>query len=164
MYKETIERKIFHVIFALFLILVTVLFSTEIIKLIYTQRSDINNLSVFIFQIGLLVVFAFEVFKCKVKYSYSVIADQFIIHKLIGNEDKVVENIKIQDIEFIGENNKLLSCLDRIKSRKYICSLYCKKTYCCIYKKGEKVNKFYFESSNDLVKKIKVIKNKSLRN
>ncbi|EJO5346128.1 hypothetical protein NRP93_000162 [Clostridium botulinum] len=162
MYKETVARRRVPVLFFMLILLVGILFLLELVKNIkfYGYKLD-EILSAFLLSIVILVSF-WEVFKCKVKYSYFIIADQFIIHKIKGNYDKVVENIKLKDIIYFGKCAGIKSKINISKCNKYTCSLLNRDAYCCIYKDGNKTKKFYFEPSSNLIAKIKYFSNKRL--
>ncbi|MBO0570647.1 hypothetical protein EXQ43_04015 [Clostridium botulinum] len=162
MYKETVARRTVPVLFFMLILLVGILFLVEFLKSIkfYGYKLD-EILNIFYLSIVILVSFL-EVFKFKIKYSYFIIADQFIIHKIKGNYDKVVENIKLKDIIYFDKCAGLRSKIDISKSKKYTCSLLDRDTYCCVYKDGNSTKKFYFEPSNNLITKIKYLSNKRL--
>lgn len=155
MHKETICRRKLASLIKLFTLILIVLFFTEVIEGLYIG-------SMLIVLTGALVtlVLVLEVTKCRVRYTYSLIADQFIIHRIKGNDDKVVENIKVKDIEYI-EKQKTIN-ITTINNKKYICSLLNFNPYCCVYRQGDKLKKFYFEPSNNLIEKLKFNRNKRL--
>ncbi|EPY2272137.1 hypothetical protein ACXAUS_000944 [Clostridium sporogenes] len=162
MYKETVARRTVPVLFFMLILLVGILFLVEFLKNIKLSSYKLDEmLNIFLLCIAILVSF-FEVFKCKIKYSYFIIADQFIIHKIKGNYDKVVENIKLKDIIYFGKCAGLRSKINISKSKKYTCSLLNRDTYCCVYKDGNNTKKFYFEPSNNLIAKIKYLSSKRL--
>ncbi|WP_251861657.1 hypothetical protein [Clostridium sp. Marseille-Q2269] len=162
MYKETVTRRTVPVLFFMLVLLVGILFLVELVKNIkfYDYRAD-EVLNISLLCIVILVIFL-EVFKCKIKYSYFIIADQFIIHKIKGNYDKVVENIKLKDIIYFGKCTGIKSAINISNSKKYTCSLLNRYTYYCVYKHGNKTKKFYFEPSNNLISKIKYLSSKRL--
>lgn len=98
MYKETITRRKLPSIVKLFIILVIALFFAEIIKDITINGQGIGRIAVLLCTTLVMAALVFEVFRFRVKYTYSIIADQFIIHRIKGSEDKVVENIKLRNI------------------------------------------------------------------
>ncbi|MBE6065988.1 hypothetical protein [Clostridium cochlearium] len=157
MYKETVTRKKAISFIKVFIILISVLFLLSIIEIIYENNMKLITIIVNI----LFIIFLFtELFKCKVKYTYSIIADQFIIHKISGLRDKVVENIKIKDIEYIGKDDLVRFKGKLITNKKYMCHTYKLRPYCCIYRENNKYKKFYFQPSMDLIEKIEFNKNR----
>lgn len=162
MYKETVTRKRVPVLFFMLILLVSILFLMEFSKNIKFYDYNINEiLNIFFFFIVILISLL-ELFKCKVKYSYFIIADQFIIHRIKGNYDKVVENIKLNDIVYFGKCSGLKSKININKSKKYTCSILNRDTYCCVYKNGKKTQRFYFEPSTHLIRKLNYLSNKRL--
>ncbi|WP_027623568.1 hypothetical protein [Clostridium lundense] len=162
MYKETISRRKLPSIVKLFTILVVALFLAEVIKDTTINGQDIGRIAI-VFCVTLVVgTLVFEIFRCRVKYTYSIIADQFIIHRIKGSEDKVVENIKLRNIQYIGRND-MPKLNESIKSsKKYVCSILNLNPYYCIYKDGDKLKRFYFEPSTRLIERIKINREKRL--
>ncbi|WP_027633522.1 hypothetical protein [Clostridium hydrogeniformans] len=162
MYKEIVEiRKTPRIIGVLVLMCLMIMFSNLI-----------ENIKVFNFKIGFItdpliilitVLFmAFEFLRCKVRYKYSIIADQLIIHKLKDRHQAIEENIKLKDIVFVGKAKELKKKLNISSSRYYICSLTRFNEYCCIYKDGNSYRKFYFQPSSNLIVKLTNIVNKKV--
>ncbi|WP_125154550.1 hypothetical protein [Clostridium rectalis] len=164
MYKETVTRRKLPSLVKFFAILVCTLFFLEIIETLPISKEYIGKVIMGLCSILVLVALIFEVFRCRVKYTYSLIADQFIIHRIKGEEDKVVENIKVRNIEYIGKKDLSKFRSNISSSKRYICSVLNFKPYCCVYKDGNKLRKFYFEPSNNLIEKIKFHRKKRLAN
>ncbi|MDZ5254891.1 hypothetical protein [Clostridium sp. LIBA-8841] len=109
-----------------------------------------------IFLVLTLVIFFREYRKCNTSYKYSIVANQLMIHKMKSNEQSTLENVKINNIVYLGKDDskkekefKTSSC------RKYVCSLLdLTGHYCCIYKKDDRYHKFYFKPSKELVNKL----------
>ena len=162
MYKETVARRRVPVLLFMLILLVGILFLVGFLKNIrfYGYKLD-EILNIFLLCIVVLVSFL-EIFKCKIKYSYFIIADQFIIHKIKGNYNRVVENIKLKDIIYFDKCAGLKTKINISNSKKYTCSLLNRETYCCVYKDGNSTKKFYFEPSNNLIAKIKYLSSKRL--
>lgn len=160
MHKETICRRKLASLIKLFTLIVIVLFFTEVIEGLTFYGLYIGSSLILLTTALVALVLVLEVIRCRVRYTYSLIADQFIIHKINGNGDKVVENIKVRDIEYI-KKQKIIN-ITTINNKKYICSLLNFNPYCCVYRQGNKLKKFYFEPSNNLIEKLKFHKNKRL--
>lgn len=160
MYKEIIYRRrlpVFIVFFAVMTIVLYLLKIAEIMELIPIHMSREIDL------ICLIAVISFGVYGiriCQIQYKYSIIGEQFIIHKIKGHNQKIVEDIRIQDIEYIGLIKNLQSNKKGCKNKKYICSLFNLNKYCCIYDDGGMVHKVWFEPSSEFIEKIKCIKSK----
>ena len=91
-------------------------------------------------------------------YKYSVVADQFIIHKVTDKNQNILENIKVGNILYIGKDEKQIKKFKACICKKYTCSMSTSERYCCIYNDNGKVNKFYFEASSNFVEKVKKLK------
>jgi hypothetical protein len=160
MYKEVIFRKrlpVFIVFFVVMIIVLYLLKIAEIMNLIPIHMARIID----IFCLFTLISFAiYEIKKCQVQYKYSIIGEQLIIHRVKGKSQKLVEDIKIQDIRYIGPISKRHAVKWGNKRRNYICSLINLNKHCCIYADGHKSHEVYFEPSSELIEKIKIIKNK----
>ncbi|MFD3158639.1 hypothetical protein ACFIJ5_17575 [Haloimpatiens sp. FM7330] len=160
MYKEIIERKKLPVIICLIFILCIFIYISKYVSSLFIDNDFLCGLFDVFFTIAMIVIIMAEIYKTNIKYKYSIIADQFIIHKLRGDSKIEVENIKFKDIKFIGKKSELKSRYDVISNRRYICSLFNSKKYCCVYFDGSGFRKFYFEPSADLVDKLEFIMNK----
>jgi hypothetical protein len=154
MYKEEVVRKKLPVILGMFLLLTATIFVADLIA-----RIEVGETSVAIVTSPVLMIFMgamvmFSIIKCRERFRYSIIADQLIIHRIIKDEHVVVENIKLKDIEFIGRPCNLRSKLDVKAVKRYVCSTFRFKTYCCIYKEGSSLKKFYFQPSECFISKV----------
>jgi len=154
-YREIVERKKLPVILKLFIILTIVIYISDFLGKFMIGTYSLRRASKFFFAFVMLIIIIQELKKCVIKYRYSVIEDELIIHKLNGNDEKIVEDIKFKDIKFIGTPKDKNIKFDVEKSKNYIASMFSFEKYCCIYKEGDKFKKFYFEPSNKLLKNIK---------
>lgn len=107
-----------------------------------------------IFMVITLYFLFFEIFQCKIRYKYSIIADQLIIHKIKSEKQKTLENIKMSNIVYIGTEKNECKKYKTKSSSRYICNRIKSRTYCCIYEKDNKYGKFYFQPSEELIGKI----------
>jgi len=163
MYKEVIIRKRLPVFIVFFLVIILILCLLKIAEIMKLVSSDMGK---FVDIISLFILTGFGMFefhKCRIKYKYSIIADQLIIHKIKGDEYKLVEDIRIDDIQYIGPNSKLRGIKKHLKTKKYICSVFNMKKQCCVYHIGKKSYKIYFEPSIELIEKVKCIKDRNSR-
>lgn len=162
MHKEIVERKKFPVIVLLFITLIAFICLSDLLSKISIGRINVK-IFVTMFFITLMIALCYiEFSKCKVKYKYSIVADQFIIHKMRGEEVTIVEDIKLKNIEFIGKYSNCNEDMHISSSKKYICSTFIKSKFCCVYKVEDKFKKFYFEPSDSLMNKIRLLKEKSI--
>jgi hypothetical protein len=162
MYKEMVQRKKFPAVVLLFITLITFICISDLLPKISMGSINLKIFITMFFNTLMIVLCYIEFSKCKVKYKYSIVADQFIIHKIKGEEVKILEDIKLKDIEFIGKYSNCNTDIHISSSKKYICSTFNGNKFCCVYKAGDKFKKFYFEPSDGLMSKIKTIKAKPL--
>ena len=162
MYREMVQRKKFPAIVLLFVTLIAIICLSEILPKISIGSINIKTFATMVFYILMVALCYMEFSKCKIKYKYSIVADQFIIHKIKGEEVKIQEDIKLKDIEFIGKYSNCNTDIHISSSKKYMCSTFNGNKFCCVYKSGEKFKKFYLEPSDGLMNKIKALKAKPL--
>ena len=162
MYKEMVQRKKFPAVVLLFITLITFICLSDLLSKISINSINIKTFVTMLFNTLMIALCYIEFSKCKVKYKYSIVADQFIIHKIRGEEVKILEDIKLKDIEFIGKNSNCNTDIHISSSKKYMCSTFNGSKFCCVYKVGAKFKKFYFEPSDGLMNKIKLLKAKPL--
>lgn len=160
MHKEIISRKRMMALGIIFMAVVTSLYVSQLMMNLNVYGSSKGRIAdIFVLAVMALVV-PHQVSKCRTRYKYSIIADQFIIHKLKGQHDKVVENIKLNSIEHIEKGHALTAHV--LRNKKYICSLIDRDVYCCSYREGNRTRKFYFQPSNELAQKLNRLKEKRL--
>lgn len=162
MYREMIQRKKLPAVVLLFITLITFICLSDLLPKISIGSMNIKTYITVFFNILMVSLCYIEFSKCKVKYKYLIVADQFIIHKLKGEQVKILEDIKLKDIEYIGKYSKYNAEIHISSSKKYMCSTFNGSKFCCVYKEGDKFKKFYFEPSDGLMNKIKSLKSKSL--
>lgn len=160
MHKEMVQRKKFAAVTILFITLITVICLSDLLSNISVSNLNIKTFVTMGFIILMITLCYIELSKCKVKYKYSIVADQFIIHKIKGEDVKILEDIKLKDIEFIGKYKNFKTKIHVSSSKKYICSTFVGSKCCCVYKLGDKFKKFYFEPSDSLMNKITLLKEK----
>ena len=122
MYKEMVERKKFPTVVLLFTTLITFICLSDLLPKISIGSINIKMFITMFFNTLMIALCYIEFSKCKVKYKYSIVADQFIIHKIRGEESKILEDIKLKDIEFIGKHSNCNTHIHISSSKKYICS------------------------------------------
>jgi len=160
MYREMVQRKKVTAVVMLFITLIIIICLSDLLPNISIGSINIKSLVTMFFYTLMITLCYIEYSKCKIKYRYSIVADQFIIHKIIGEEVKILEDIKLKDIEFIGKYSNCNTDIDVSSSKKYMCSTFKGSKFCCVYKAGDKFKRFYFEPSDGLMNKIKSIKAK----
>jgi hypothetical protein len=95
MYKEMIKRKKFPAVVILFFTLITFICLSDLLPKISIGSINIKTFITMFFNMLMLALCYIEFSKCKVKYKYSIVADQFIIHKIKGEDVKILEDIKL---------------------------------------------------------------------
>lgn len=160
MYKEIVMRKKISSIFMIVIMLtISIVVSDMSSNLIFGEYRIGEYSTIFID----FVVFVFimqQIQKCKIKYKYAIIADEFIIYKLKGNKQKIMEIIKIKDIKSLDKIRKTKACLDTSTKKMYGNLNFNKDMYFCRYNNHKGTNGFYFEPSNRLINKLDVLINK----
>jgi hypothetical protein len=154
MYKEEIMRRKLPVILELFALLTVTIFLSDILEGIRVSNRTIGFVTnpLLIIFMGAMIIFSITI--CREKYRYSIVADQLLVHKIINGEQVVVENIKLKDIKYIGRTTKLKDKLSVIYGKRHSCSIFTFNTYCCIYKQGDIIKKFYFSPSGDFISRV----------
>jgi hypothetical protein len=154
MYKEEIMRKRLPVILEMFALLVLTIFISDLIEKIRVANRSIGIITnpVLIIFMGIMLILS--IVRCSEKYRYSIIADQLIVHRIIKGEQIVVENIKLKDIKYIGRASRLKEKLDIKYTKRHGCSIFAYRRFCCIYKDGNSMNKFYFGPSENFISKV----------
>ena len=164
MYKEIVERKKVPVMVLLFITLITFICLSDLLSKISIGSINIEIFVTMFFNVLMIALCYIEFSKCKVKYKYSIVADQFIIHKIRGEEVTIVEDIKLKNIEFVGKHCNCHTEIPISSSKKYICSTFIRSKFCCVYKVDDKFRKFYFEPSDGLMSKIILLKKNIISN
>lgn len=154
MYKEEIMRKRLPVILEMFTLLTLMIFIADLVEEIRIANHSIGIVTDPILVVFMGVMLISGIVRCRERYRYSIIADQLIVHKIVRGEQIVVENIKLKDIKYLGRASQLKEKLNVKHTKRHGCSLFTFRTFCCIYKEGNKINKFYFEPSESFVRKI----------
>lgn len=160
MYKETvISKKIVSLIRLIFIIVFSIVISDLITSIKLFGVSDAKYSSRLVFALTIIIIYK-EITKCKLKFKYSIIADQFIVYKVKGAKQEIMENIKINDIQSVDKLSRKKINFGDFMVRKYTSLTITPGIYCCTYKNKNKTQKFYFEPSSCLVSKLNSLKNK----
>lgn len=90
-----------------------------------------------------------------ISYKYTVIADKIIINSINSKEEKNLEGIRRSDILYIGDKSSIpRKYLFTLRTKKYICNRVGVKSYYCICKNGDGIQKIKFQPSEKFVSKI----------
>ena len=160
MHNEMVERKKVPAIGVLFIALIVFICLSDILPNMKVGIINIKKLSEMTFTATMIALCYIEFSRCRVKYKYSIVADEFIIHKVKGNEVTLLEDIKLKNINFIGKNQNYKSNIHISNIKTYMCSTFFRSKLCCVYKADGKFKKFYFEPSEGLINKIRLLKGK----
>ncbi|WMJ79994.1 hypothetical protein RBU49_14120 [Clostridium sp. MB40-C1] len=160
MYKEIAIRKKVSTIFIILIMLSISIVVSDVISTLTYDEYEVGKYLGIIVAIFALTFSINQVEKCKVKYKYSIIVDEFIIHRVKGNRHEIMECVKIKDIKCIKKEGKSKAFLDTISSKVYGCLNFDKDLYLCKYNDGRVNKSFYFEASHRLINKLYSTKDK----
>lgn len=157
MYKEVVGRRMTPVIvgsFVLITIMINLSNTIEKVKIFDYEIGGITNPLLLIFTISMIGI---EFFKCNVKYKYSIIAGELIIYRMNNKAQEMIENIKLENIVYIGRRKECKRKISVLTSKKCLCTLLHFDKACCIYKDGDNYKAVYFDPSEKLLSKLKKI-------
>lgn len=155
MYREIVERRRAMVILIMFVVLSLIIVLYDILGNLTFAEHNLRKLSQIMFSSIMIYTIYRQVIKCKIKYKYSIMGDQLIIHKLNGKQEIIVEDVEFSDIKYIGKNETLEEKFNSRNARKYLCTMFHTNRCYCVYRKNNRLRKFYFEPSEKLIRKIK---------
>jgi hypothetical protein len=161
MHKEVVVRsKITSLVTMIFICELLIIMSdvTQNIRFFGHRIAGYSKLMAIIF---LIIILYKEITKCKLKYKYSIIADQFIVYRICNGKQEILENIKVKNIQSIDKIWYRKLNIHNFMAKKYTSLIVTPSMYCCIYKINNKNEVFYFQPSENLVEKLKDLKNKS---
>ena len=155
MHREIVAKKRVPVIAMILFSITAILYLAEAI-----ERSKYNQHIIGHIFNGTLVVITVvlilkEIRSCFVSYKYAVIADKLIINLISNKEEKNLESIRMSDVVYIGEKSDMPKEYQfTIKCKKYLCNRIGAKSYYCIFKNGNKLEKIKFQPSDKFINKI----------
>lgn len=155
MHREIVAKKRVPVIAMILFTMTVILYVAEAI-----ERSKYNKHMVgYIFNGALILVTIILIIKeirsCSVSYKYAVIADKLIINLINNKEEKNLESIRMSDVLYIGEKAYMPKEYKILKkSKKYLCDKIGVKSYYCIFKNGDEIQKIKFQPSDVFIGKI----------
>lgn len=155
MHREVVEKKRIPVIVMILFSITIILYIIEAIK-----RSKYNQHVIgYTFNILLLIISVMiivkEIRSCFVSYKYAVIADKIIINLIKNKEEKNLESIRISDVLFIGEKSNMPKEYQaRKRTKRYLCNRIGSKSFYCVYKNGDKIQRIRFQPSDKFIRKI----------
>ncbi|SHI02301.1 hypothetical protein [Clostridium grantii] len=148
--------------------LVTMIFICEFLIIISDIAENINvfghriaGYSKIMAIIFLSIIVYKEIIKCKLRYKYSIIADQFIVYRLSNEKQEILENIKVSSIQSIDKIWYRKLSIHQFMAKKYTSLIVTPSMYCCTYRINDKNEIFYFQPSENLVLKLNDLRNRT---
>lgn len=154
LYKEVVERRTNSIILSFLCTLLVFIVTFDFFEAI-SHRIVFYSIFRYLLYIIMIVLFILQRRRIKTKFKYTIIQDELMIHKIIGNDENLVESINLNDIKYIGKCRGVKELFSFYKKRKYDFCLCGKKNYICVYKEGNKTKKFYFKPSERFIKTIR---------
>lgn len=155
MQREVVAKKRVPVITTILLTLTVVLYLAEIIERSKLKEHMIGNVFNGTLVLITLLLISKQIRSCFVSYKYAVIADKIIINSINKKEERNLESIKMSDVLYIGDKSSIpRKYLYTIRSKKYLCNRIGVKSYYCICKNENGIEKIKFQPSEKFVSKI----------
>lgn len=161
MYKEIVMRKKISSIFMIVIMLTISIVISDISSNLTFGEYRVGEYSTIFIDLVVFIFIIRQIQKCKIKYKYAIIADEFIIYKLKGNKQKIMETVKIKDIKSVDKIGKTKVCLDTPTRKMYGNLNFDNDVYFCRYNNHKGINGFYFEPSHKLINKLDTLINKA---
>lgn len=154
-HREIVEKKRIPVITMILFLITGILYIAEAVERSKYNHHIIGDALNIVLVIIAVALVAKEVRSCFVSYKYAVIADKLIINLISKKEEKNLESIRMSDVLFIGEKSDMPKEYHFTKRAKcYLCNRIGAKSYYCVYKKGDKIEKIKFQPSDKFINKI----------
>ena len=93
MYKETVQRKKISSIFVILSCLATYIVISDIIENLKVGNYVIGGYLTILLTLVVVLLTIRQIGMCKVRYKYSVIADELIIYRIKGSREEVLESM-----------------------------------------------------------------------
>lgn len=162
LYKEVVRhRKISFAKGLLVLFLLALISSTLANSSDFSNRYDIEIEFILIADalVGVYTLrLAYHMFYLsRVCFSYKLIDKELIFEKMVGGSRKAILSFDAKYIEQFVPAGELKNIKDVDRTYKFLCKHSKNKVYCCIVNcKGRKV-KYYFQPSEELIRKLKTV-------
>ena len=154
MHKEVVARKRTHVIAITLLLITCMIYLYQGINALDLKNKGILQACNFIVTLATIFMILREYNSCKISYKYSIIGDKLIINRFYRNKEENLESIRIDDIIYIGKKNAHIKKYRAKCVGKYTCDIFSSDNRYCIYKKDDKLVKFNFVPSENLIKRL----------
>ncbi|WP_238884276.1 hypothetical protein [Clostridium sp. YIM B02551] len=152
MHKEVLKKRKAPVLILSIIMISIAIVISQVFRTVNISGFGVSSISdpIILLLIG---VFLFSQYReCKSEYKYSIIGEDFIINRISDKKVNTLQDININDIIYIKKTK--VGFLAAIFSKRYACSAFSFDVYCCRYRDGNKIRKFYFQPSYCLVDKI----------
>jgi hypothetical protein len=152
MHKEVLKKRKAPVLILSIIMISIAIVVSEVFRTIKISGAYVSGISdpILLLLTGVFLFFQYK--KCKYEYKYSIIGEDFIINKISDKKVNILQDININDI--VGIKKTKVGFLASIFSKRYVCSAFSFDVYCCMYRDGSKIRKFYFQPSCCLVDRI----------
>jgi hypothetical protein len=158
LYKEVVEYKYQRNIKPILAIILLLLIANTFFLLSSYRRAveGLAYVSYALIPIALITAFVLNL-KSSIRYRYGIIDNELIIERFNKKKRKVTLNLNtkyICSIERFNSDKKM----DRVDEEyNFICSGKKKEVYCCTFKRNGRLCRFYFEPSQELIKKLNML-------
>jgi hypothetical protein len=158
LYNEIVEYK--HHSRLRMILLLALILTTASIALLFRSFDESIFGAIFSSIFALMLGAGFMMYawaRCTKRYKYSIIADELIIERIKGDRKRVELDINVKYITDIENAPEGYDGEGIFKTSRFACSGKRDNIYYCTYKKGGKIYGFYFEPSENLVEKIRIM-------
>lgn len=155
MYREEYSRKKLPAVVGIFFFMALLIFVSDTIKESANNNVVISVVVSVTLPLAIIISVVLATIKCRCKFRYSLIADQFIIHRLNGQDLIIEKNIELEQVVSIEQISSIKFLFKRMRHQGYILSLFNRRTFSCTYKQGNDTETFFFQPSEIFVNKIK---------
>lgn len=158
LYKEVVQYKHYRNIKFIFNLIFILLTMNTVYLLINfkNKESELLYINYGILPLSILTL-AFLYIKFRKKYRYNIIDNELIIERLKGEKSDVVLNFNIKHIVKMGKVTPDLKNERVDREYNFICSGKRRSAYYCTFKNADTMCRFYFEPSEELLKKLNML-------
>lgn len=159
MIKQTVSKKARPFWQVIIVVLLYVIGVNYLITLCNTLGGKYINIASLLILFFSLVVVALIIYRFLSKYMYLLIDDKIVFQKHIGNQNKKVLEIKLEEIQYLKPYKEIQSQKDIAHTYKFVCDREYDKFYVGEFMRDCKRYRFVFKPSermiNVLCRKIK---------
>ncbi|WP_411169493.1 hypothetical protein ACH36K_02935 [Clostridium sp. MB05] len=155
MHREIIAKKRVPAIVVVLFTVTAMLYLAEAIERSKYNRHIIGHIVNIALVLITIILIIKEIKSCSVSYKYAIIADKLIINLIRNKEEKNLESIKMSDILYIGEKSLMPKEYQFLRrSKRYLCNRIFSKSYYCVYKSGNNIERIKFQPSDKFISRI----------